>query len=373
MTGPRIIAFLAAASRIHTVRWVNEMTLHGDKIHLITMHPPASRDGLEKSVEVHLLPFPPPVGYFLNTWFLRRLLRTIRPHFLHTHYASGYGTLSRLSGFHPTLLSVWGSDVFLFPNESKWKKRLLRRNLQAPDYIASTSHAMKTKIEEIVGRSKPIVITPFGVDCDRFKALSEKTDHPWITIGTVKTLEPTYGIDNLIKAFAILRRRHSNIDLRLLIVGDGSQRLGLEQLAAILGVNDQTEFVGEVPNNMVPEFLNQLSIYVCLSNSESFGVAVLEASACGIPVVVSNVGGLPEVVRDGVTGFIVPKQDPDAAAKALEKLIIMPELAKSMGRSGREFVLKNYERKSVSATMRDLYQSILIQESHNVLSPADYI
>jgi glycosyltransferase involved in cell wall biosynthesis len=94
-----------------------------------------------------------------------------------------------------------------------------------------------------------------------------------------------------------------------------------------------------------------LDIYVALSRQESFGVAVIEAGAAGRPVVVSNVGGLPEVVRDGETGFIVPPNDPDAAADALERLVRDQLLRRQMGEAGAQHVAKNYSWDASVQTM----------------------
>lgn len=351
-------AYLWAGSSVHTMRWLNEMARGGYEVHLITMHPPTT-DKLDDRVNLHLLPFGPPAGYYLNVWYFKRLLRRIKPDLLHTYYASGYGTLSRLSSFHPTLLSVWGSDIFVFPHGAKWKERLLRKNLAATDYIASTSYSMKMETEHFVEPKHPITVTPFGIDCKKFKTLDIKTNTPEIVIGTVKRLEPNLGIECLIRAFAILTKRYAEMKLRLLIVGGGSLRPKLEKLAKELKILHLTEFTGKVLHELVPYRLNHLSIYVCPSDNESFGVAVLEASACELPVVVTKVGGLPEVVRDGVTGFIVPKKNPGAIASAIEKLIMNPSLAKTMGSVGRRFVLTNYEWSKTVRIMKRLYERII--------------
>ena len=107
------IALLAGISSIHTTRWANALAERGYDIHLLTQH--RGGDVVSANVKLHYLPFQGNKGYFLNVPFLRVLLRKLKPDLLHTHYASGYGTLGRLSGFHPYLLSVWGSEVCDFP------------------------------------------------------------------------------------------------------------------------------------------------------------------------------------------------------------------------------------------------------------------
>ena len=104
-----------------------------------------------------------------------------------------------------------------------------------------------------------------------------------------------------------------------------------------------------------------LDIYVALStlDSESFGVAIIEASACEKPVVVSNAGGLPEVVEDGVTGIIVPKHDEVSAANAIEKLLLDEELRIQMGQNGRKRVKELFDWNHNVAQMIDIYQRML--------------
>lgn len=362
------IAYLAAAHSIHTVRWVNEMARRGHKVHLITMHPPTVNNPVDSSVNIHVLPFRPPLGYFLNVWHLKWLLKDIQPQLLHTSYASGYGTLSRMSGYHPTLLSVWGSDVFLFPYESRLKEKILRKNLATADYIAATSSALKNQTEKFIKPKRPITVTPFGVDCSKFKPHKEFTTQKEFVVGTVKNLEPVYGIEYLIEAFAIVKAKYRGTkQLRLSIAGEGSLKKRLMNLAVKLGIGNSTNFLGFVPHVEVPKVLNQFSVFTCLSISESFGVAVLEASACGIPVIVSDTGGLPEVAKNNETGFIVPSRNPDAAAEAIIKLIEDEALRKRMGAEGRNFVLQNYEWKDCASRMEKLYEDIITMDVKGII------
>ncbi len=118
--------------------------------------------------------------------------------------------------------------------------------------------------------------------------------------------------------------------------------MSLRELVAELGLKDKVIFHGCVAYEQVPEMLNRLDIYVALSRMESFGVAVLEAASCAKPVVVSDAEGLAEVTAQGVNGFIVPKNDFEAAGNAMIKLIRDDYLRKTMGSAGREHVLKHY-------------------------------
>ena len=326
------IAFLAPLSSIHTIRWANVFAEHGHEVHVISMHN-LSVDQLHQGVCAHMLPLKAPLGYYLNVWAIKSILKRIKPDVLNAHYASGYGTLARLSGYHPLVLSVWGSDVYDFPYESHIKMSIIQKNLDAADIICSTSEVMKKQTESLLRSSKKIFVTPFGIDTTKFTPKKNFAEEVHV-IGTVKTLAPQYGINTLIKAFAIVANKLVDKSLKLVIAGDGLQGTELVNLAASLGIADKCEFLGKIPHNKVPEVLHSFDIYVALSENESFGVAILEASACGLPVIVSDAGGLPEVVENGVTGIVVPKHDPKAAAEAILQLIRCDKKRKIYGQNG---------------------------------------
>ncbi len=330
------IALLGPANSIHLQRWAVALSARGHALCVLTQHR-VERELLPAQAEVVWLPHTGATGYFRNGRAVRDALARWRPEILNAHYASGYGTTAALGGFTPTLLSVWGSDVYDFPHESALKGWLLRRNLRRATAIASTSEAMARQVRRLVPEVGEIAITPFGVDLTQFAP----APHPprSLTLGIVKSLAPKYGVDLLLRAFAGLTE-----PCRLLIVGDGPQRAELEALARELGIAARTEFSGAVAHAEVPALLNRLDIYAAPSrlDSESFGVAVIEASACGLPVVVSDVGGLPEVVRDGETGLVVPRNDVAALQGALKRLVLDAELRDALGRGGRVHVEREY-------------------------------
>lgn len=365
------IALLSGASSIHTIRWANGLYDAGHEVHVITQQPPL--EPFNEGVEVHQFPSRGIPGYFSMARGVRRLLKRIRPDIVNAHYASGYGTTARVVDFHPYVLSVWGSDVYDLPRKSPIHRWLVRRNLLAADRVASTSHCMAGQTREIApSLGKNIAVTPFGVDIARFGKVDpiEEVGRKRIVIGTVKVLSNKYGMDTLIHAFAELKRRLLNqsntevVEVELRIVGDGPELKALQTLARTLEIQDSVTFVGRVPHLQVPEELAKMDIYVALSrlDSESFGVAIIEAGAAGRPVVVSDAGGLPEVTLNGITGLVVPREDPHAAADALETLVRNPEQLRRMGEAGRRHVQQNYSWDVCISTMLQLY-SDTIQES----------
>lgn len=361
------VALLSSASSIHTVRWANALSEKGLEVHVISQHP--QLEPMDKKVKVHLLPFRSVLGYFTMVPSVRKILNEIKPDILNAHYASGYGTTARLVNYRPWLLSVWGSDVYDFPYKSFLHKRLVQKNLLAADAVASTSVCMAEQVNTLAAGLKQISITPFGVDTAFFQSLSNSITRSdgtqEVVVGTVKSLAPTYGIDTLIKAFAILfqvliiNRPEVARRVILRIVGSGPQEAELKALTTQLNISDRVFFVGQVDSTEVPKELGKFDIYVALSRSESFGVAIIEASATGRPVVVSDAGGLPEVVVDGVTGIIVPTEDPQSAADAILKLILDRNLRIQMGDAGKQYVARNYDWHITIDIMKKLYEKVI--------------
>jgi len=292
---------------------------------------------------------------------LKEKIRLFKPDILHAHYISGYGTLGALSGFHPFVASVWGSDIFDFPHKSFLHKKLIEFNLKKADKILSTSHIMAIEIKKYT--PKEVTVTPFGIDMDKFRPMSVESlfREKDIVIGTIKALDEKYGIEYLLKSFAILRDKYSNLSLKLLIVGEGKDEEILQNLSKRLCIEKETIFTGKIDFNEVPKYHNMLDIFVSVStlDSESFGVAIIEAGACEKPVVVSNVGGLPEVVKDGVTGLIVPSKDEEKTAEAIEKLILNKTIRDEMGKSARKRVQKLFNWNNNVTQMIEIYKEIL--------------
>jgi glycosyltransferase involved in cell wall biosynthesis len=342
------------------------LAANGLEVHLASLH--ALNHKLDNGITFHKLPFGAPWGYFASFIALRRLIARLKPDLMNTHYASGYGTLASLAGCQPNLLSVWGSDVYDFPAKSLLHRSLLKRNLQLSTAIASTSYCMARETAKTY-QHQHVFITPFGVDETVFEPAQKPTElKNKLVVGTVKTLKSKYGIDTLIRAFSIAWERLGKPENMMLeITGDGPDREQLEMLAVQLGISEQVVFHGMVSHENVSEMLNRLDIYVALSrlNSESFGVAILEASACELPVIVSDVDGPAEVVIKGVTGDIVPRESPEDAALAICRLITDPDKRLKMGKAGREHVLNHYTWKHSLSLMLDAYKETTVIGKRN--------
>ena len=372
------VAYLGNSRSPHNLRWVTYLAEHFDLIVY------SFEDEAIPGVPTVVLPRPTgtKLDYFLMRRRVARLVAEQAPDLIHAHRITSYGYLGaqvarRLTRAGadprpkrvPFLLSVWGEDIFSFPKKSRFHRRFTRRVLSSADQILSTSNIMARETEKYVRPARPITVTPFGVDTELFAPAGESGADSGaeagatgrsatVTVGTVKKLRKRYGVDVLIRAFARARGRVP--ELRLEIVGEGPERENLERLARELGVAEVVTFRGRVAHGEVPAVLRSFDLFAALSvtDDESFGVAMIEASAVGLPVLATRVGGIPEVVLDGETGFLVPRRDVAGAAERLAELAADRELRRRMGEAGRRFVEEHYSWKVTADRMRRIYLKV---------------
>lgn len=360
------IFILAPPNSIHTKRWISSLIQSGIEIFLFGLDKPDDNFYSKlNNIEVYTANYSSTdkrtsykkLRYLFILSILKRKIDEFHPEILHAHYATSYGLLGALTRFHPFIISVWGSDVYDFPNISKVHKALLCYNLSKTDYILSTSRIMAEETKKYT--SKPIKITPFGVDLRLFRKLEIKKPDNEIIIGTVKTLAPIYGIDTLIQSFNKVLRKNQGLNLKLQIIGDGPDKEKLQLLTNNLGLVEKVEFLGSIDNLNLPEYYNRFYVFVALSNSESFGVVAVESLACECPVIVSDADGFTEIVENRKTGFIVPKRDINATADAIQKLIDDESLRDIMGKNGRISVEQHYNWDKNVEQMISIYKSII--------------
>jgi L-malate glycosyltransferase len=301
------------------------------------------------------------LAYLKQIPALKRIIAQFKPDIIHAHYATSYGLLGARTGFHPFVISVWGSDVFDFPKSSWLNKQMLIYNLKRADRIFSTSHVMKTETARYVNRE--IQVTPFGVDVELF-CKRQVDSLPELAgakiIGIIKSLEDKYGIDVLIRAFALVKKQYKG-PLKLVIAGEGSKQEVYRTLATELDLKQDVFFTGRLKSEDVSDWHNRFDVFVSPSvlDSESFGVSVVEAMACEKPVVVSAVAGLSEVVKANETGLIVPVKDEIATAAAIVRFLNDSSLAESMGKKGRARVLELYNWQKNLDYIEELYSAIM--------------
>lgn len=368
------VLLLADATSPHTIKWARSLSERGMHICIVSFTlPDAEVYRNYPRIQVVSLGFDSALvksgvagggkwRYLTALPKVRRQIKQFKPDIVHAHFASSYGLLGALSGFSPFVLSVWGTDVYEFPRKSALHKAVLKFNLAKADKILSTSYDMAR--ETALYTKKPITITPFGIDTDFFKP-GAKVPLPFnaddLVIGNVKGFDSRYGVTYLIEAFALLIKQRPALPLKLLLLGDGADREVLRQQVVSLGLSKLVHFAGRVPYDQMPAYHNAQHISACVSLRESFGVAVIEASACQIPVVATRVGGLPEVVQHGQTGMLVEAANAEAIKEALLQLVDDAALRRRMGIAGRQLVQQQFDWQANVDQMQAIYQQLKME------------
>ena len=349
------IVYLADAPYIHTRRWVEHFARSGCDVDVVSFRP-AEIAG----ARVHYVGGLERLGrlrYLLHARRVRRLVRELQPDVLHALHLTSYGFLAAMCGVRPTLTSVWGTDILEAPGWSPLHLFFTRYALAKADHVTATGLHLASATLRYAPRAKAITVVPYGIDLSRFRPPARNGATPDdVVIGSVARLSREKGLDVLLAALAQLIERGAPV--RLVLAGDGPERARLERLARKLGIASRVDFRGEVPHDQVPAVLAELDVFALPSRAEGFGVAALEAAAMELPVVASNVHGLPDVVDDGRSGLLVPPNDAEALAAAMERLIADAGLRGAMGQAGRALVERRYRWEENAAQMERLYHHL---------------
>lgn len=354
----RSVCIIGPGNNVHVHRWAEALRRRGLRVSLISTLPAALPASL-RDLPCFAIPTAT-VGMtraqrlvtLLGGWArVPGLVAALRPDLVHLHSLPTPAAVPFLRPLRRLVISSWGSDVV---QRDPRKTRLYPYLLSHAQQLTATSHYLAAMTASYLHTPRPISVIPFGIDPQRFMPVQEPASG--YHIGTLRHLERNYGIDVLIETVPLLLE--SDPQIRIEIGGAGSLRPAFERRIHELAIGEQVTLRGRIDHAEVPAFLRALAVFAMPSRAEAFGVAALEAQACGLPVVASNVGGLPEVVRDGETGLLVPPEQPQALADALLALIHDPERRIEMGAAGREWVRARYDWQTNIDQMLEVYRQV---------------
>jgi glycosyltransferase involved in cell wall biosynthesis len=293
---------------------------------------------------------------------IARLVSTGRFDAIHAHWVVPQGfvaALPRLVGKTPLVISAHGADVFA--SRGMLRPRLLKFAAQRAAACTANSTAMQTELRRQTGVDSTVI--PMGVDTTLFAGNAAKDGagegHRVLFVGR---LAEKKRVIYLVRAMA--RVRAALPDATLVIVGDGPDRAQLEAEADLMGLGDGVKFVGAVPNTELPAYYAQADVFVAPSvvgrngDTEGLGVVLLEAAAAGVPLVASDVGGIPDIVQHEQTGLLVEPEDPEALAASILRVLTDRDLAPRLSDSGRQHVNERFSWGTVVDRFDDLFSSL---------------
>ncbi len=350
-----------------------ELALQGHQVHIVSYAPPVRIPSFHPNLHFHkveVTDYPlfeyPPYSLALAS-HLVEVARTQGLDLIHVHYAiphavSAYLAQEMLAEKRiPFITTLHGTDITLVGNAPSFMP-ITQFILTKSDAITAVSEFLKRETLEVFGVKRDIEVIPNFVPRRQFSGETPASsarqdclapDGEGILLH-MSNFRPVKRIPDVLEIFARVRRE---IPAKLLLVGDGPERSHAERLAQELKVIPHVYFLGMQLD--VEEIFRMADVYLQPSQTESFGLTVLEASAAGIPVIATRVGGLPEVVLDGETGFLLPLGDVDGMAARAIELLKSREMRQGMGQRARQRALSLFSAERVVGMYMDLYRRMI--------------
>jgi glycosyltransferase involved in cell wall biosynthesis len=370
------LCFIADGNSLHIKRWANYFAQRGHDVHLISTRFPEGYKGYDNTISMHhLLRLFPGIwnvsGYLSGiVWLLqvRRLVHTIKPDVLDAHYVGVPAYLGIASGFHPFIMSAWGSDILIDPEKSILRRILTKYTVRRADRIICVSPTLKENLIRLGALPDSVYITPIGVDTYTYNPESSNRellkqldlgDSP-IIIST-RSLKSVYNVETLVKAIPMVLEE---IPIAKFIIGGlGEQRKYLESMVQTLGVADSVIFLGWISDSDYPSYLASSDIYVSTSISDGTSISLLEALACKLAPVVSDIQANRPWIEDGETGFLFPVGSYEILAKRIIQMLRDPNMRNVFGEKGRQKVIELAEFQNEMLKVEELYKETIMNTS----------
>ncbi len=316
------LAFLSIGRHIHTERWIRWFAQRGHECHLLTVQP-----GPVDGVTVHDITSRGPAKpwrYWRSLGMVRRILGSLQPDLLNTHFLTGYGYWGHFSGMHPNVLTVWGDDVYVTPFEDPLKGWLARRAVTSCDALTGDSaDILDLACRRLGARDDRAFRVLWGVDFEIFRPLDATdyrrklgfADDDIVFFSPRSYTQPYYNIDVVIAAAARVCRAEPRA--RFLFSGYEGDPAPFEARARAAGIGDVMRVVGRIPHDEFAVALNAGDVFISVPSVDATAVSLLEAMSCGRAVIVSSLASSLEWVTDGETGWVVAPRDEDALTAAM--------------------------------------------------------
>jgi len=299
---------------------------------------------------------------------LAAVVRHIQPDIIHAQFGTAGALIGPVAQAleTPLMVSFHGYDVSALAQENFWVQKYQVLFEQADALHAVSSHIGR-QVEKLGGSPNHIYVVHNGIKLKKFENFenkhNQKQDESIRCLHVGRLVEKKAPM-HLIRAFKKAKDRLTNIDINLIIAGDGPLRRDSERKAKKMGIDGCVSFEGRVPHEKVPRLMARSDIYTmhCMTASngdqEGMGVVFAEASAMELPIVTTRHNGIPDVVLDGETGFLVSEKDVTEMGKKIAELSRKKRLRRKLGKKGKKHIEKNFNIKNQVGKMKEVYSNI---------------
>ncbi len=351
---PRLL-LMGDARQVHLKRWATYFTEAGYDVLSLSLEHTDNYPGEIRFIRMPSF-LPRAFLYTLSVPAIKNITRRFNPHIVNAHFVPNYGLIASLIARKPWVLSTWGSDIMTDPGKSPFHRMRTGYVLRNATRITSDAQVMTEKIESM-GIPKELIVTfPYGVDRAFFYRRTEPLEGGPRILSNRK-LEPVYSISTLIDAFPAIREAYHQATLT--VAGDGKLRSELASRSDLSIARRAIVFVGDVDHERMPALLRDHHIYVSMSLSDTTSVSLLEAMACGLFPVVSDIPANREWVEDGVNGRLVPVQQPMTLAMTIIEAWKDSSLRASAADKNAQLVHERAEWRSNMQVVLDLFEQLM--------------
>lgn len=294
----------------------------------------------------------------------KKIVNDFKPDIVHSGYVWQVGILAYYAGVHPHLSMPWGSDILIEPDKKFFVRSLVRKVMRSCDHVQCDAEFVKSKIIEDYGLPpEKITVFPWGIDLNLFKPKNKTECRAALNIPQekfvvvfVRNLESVYGVSYMLDAFKEFAKDKD--DVLLLMVSFGSLRNEVVRFIAENNLESKIQLIGKIPNTELPAILGSSDVYISTSLSDGTSLSLLEALACGLGIIVSDVPAIKEWISDE-NGIVVLRKTTIQIVKALEKYYSNRDLIKRHGKINIEIAKQRADWDKNYQILKEIYSKIL--------------
>lgn len=350
------LLLMGNASQVHLQRWADYFQNTGYEVLALSLE---ETEHFPCPLRKPRIPafLPGFIRYPLAVPWVRRIISAFRPHIINAHFLPNYGLIAALINHTPWIFTSWGSDIMVLPERSLFHRKRTLYVLARASFITSDAEVMTKKLVELGVSPGRILTVPFGVDRSVFSFEEQNVLQDKPRILSCRKLEKVYSVQTIIDAFPAVKKALP--DASLTIAGDGSLMNELTARAEATGCGDDILFVGDVDHAKIPALLREHNLYVSTALSDTTSVSLLEAMACGLYPIVTNIPANREWIVDGTNGTRVEPGDPGLLAQAVIASWLNAELRSEARTCNREIIEKRANWYDNMKLVRGLFEKIL--------------
>jgi len=307
------LLLLGDARQVHLARWAAYFIDRGWDVLTVSLEESTGFPGrLEHIRMTNRLPHA--LRYPAAARRVRRIMHRFKPHIVNAHFVPNYGLMATILGFEPWVLSTWGSDIMTDPDKSPFHRWRTRRVLHRVQWVTSDADVMTARLGAFGVDAGKILTFPLGVDTSHFSP-RENPPEDGPRVVSNRKLEDVYSVDTIVDAFPGVHELFPSATL--VIAGEGTLRTELGKRAEHSIASGSIMFIGAVDHHRMPTLLQENHVYVSMSLSDTTSVSLLEAMACGLFPIVSDIPANREWIVPGENGMLVPVRQPMRLATAI--------------------------------------------------------